>query len=151
MIRSSAMARDYSKYIVKDYHYWSVRACINQGFLGRCVLWCKREDAFDLCDATPEELAELHIILKALRTAVTQCFNPDWFNYSFLGNTIRHLHCHFVPRYATTKMFMDTEFDDVLYKSGLNWREDPNFVTSEELLQGIKSRLIEALDAESQL
>ena len=39
----------------------------NQGYLGRCVVWCKRTDALDLADATPEEQAELFLVLRDLR------------------------------------------------------------------------------------
>jgi len=54
--------------------------------LGRCVIWCKREDALDLTDATPEEQSELFLILRDLKEATKKAFQPDWFNYSFLGN-----------------------------------------------------------------
>jgi len=35
--------------------------------LGRCVVWCKREDALDLTDVTPEEQSELFLVLRDLK------------------------------------------------------------------------------------
>lgn len=109
------MAEDFSKYLIKDYKYWAVNIHRNQGFLGRCVVLCKRENALDLTDATKEEQEELFLILRALRSAVAEIFQPDWFNYAFLGNEFRHLHCHFIPRYAKPKEFMGVIFADKLF------------------------------------
>ena len=49
---------DFSRHKIKDYKYWTVSLHGNQAYLGRCVIWCKREDALDLADATPEEQKE---------------------------------------------------------------------------------------------
>ncbi|PIV46261.1 hypothetical protein COW09_00355 [bacterium (Candidatus Moisslbacteria) CG12_big_fil_rev_8_21_14_0_65_36_11] len=137
------MNQNYSKFLIKEYKHWSVYAHENQGYLGRCVLWCKRENALDLADATKEEQEELFVILKALQNASQACFNPDWLNYAFLGNETRHLHGHFIPRYAKPKEFMGITFEDKL--CGHNYKTDHGFVTPEELLQEIKSQLKEAL------
>lgn len=137
------MKNDFSKNFVKDYKHWIVYVHKNQGYLGRCVVWCKREDALDLADVTKSEQEELFLVLNDLRKASIKCFNPDWFNYAFLGNETRHLHCHFVPRYANPKDFENITFEDKLY--GHNYNTDHSFVTSEELLQKVKSILAEAL------
>ena len=133
------MAKDFSKNLVKSYKYWDIYVHENQGYLGRCIIWCKRADAFDLTDATPEEQAELFLVLRDLREAAEKVFQPDWFNYSFLGNETRHLHCHFVPRYAKPKKFMGIVFDDKLY--GHNYKTDHDFQTSAELLGKVRDKL----------
>ena len=133
------MAKDFSKNLVKSYKYWDIYVHENQGYLGRCIIWCKRADAFDLTDATPEEQAELFLVLRDLREAAEKVFQPDWFNYSFLGNETRHLHCHFVPRYAKPKTFMNVIFEDKLY--GHNYKTDHNFQTSVELLSEVRDKL----------
>lgn len=137
------MEKDFSKYLVKDYQYWGVYVHENQSYLGRCVVWCKRENALDLADATPEEQKELFFILNDLRKASKKCFNPDWVNYAFLGNETRHLHGHFLPRYAQPKKFEGVIFEDKLY--GHNYKTDHDFVVPEEILQKIKTALSEAL------
>lgn len=137
------MAEDFSKFLVKDYTYWGIYVHHNQGYLGRCVVWCNREDALDLTDANHEEREELFEVLKDLRKASRDCFNPDWFNYSFLGNETRHLHGHFIPRYAEPRDFMEVTFEDKLY--GHNYKTDHSFVTPENVLEGVRKGLQDAL------
>lgn len=129
------MDEDFSKNLIKEYKHWSIYAHHNQGYLGRCVVWCKREDVLDLADATPQEQAELFLVLRDLREAAKKVFLPDWFNYSFLGNETRHLHGHFIPRYAKPKTFMGIAFKDKLW--GHNYKTDHSFKTSPELLKGV--------------
>lgn len=134
---------DLWKLKVKDYKYWSVLVHENQGYLGRTCVWCNREDALDLPDVTLEEREELFTILNELREVTKKVFNPDWFNYSFLGNGTRHLHGHFVPRYATEK-----EFEGVIFKDkrwGHNYKTDHDFVTPPEVLEKVRVLLKEAL------
>lgn len=103
---------NFSKYKIKDYKYWSIFLHKNQGYLGRCVIWCNRENALDLADATPEEQKELFVVLGELRNGAQKVFQPDWLNYAFLGNETRHLHGHFIPRYAEPKEFEGVTFSD---------------------------------------
>ncbi|MDP2703644.1 MAG: HIT family protein [bacterium] len=133
------MAEDFSKNLVKGYTYWEIYVHENQGYLGRSVVWCKREDVLDLADTTPEEQAELFLVLRDLREAAKKVFQPDWFNYSFLGNETRHLHGHFIPRYAKPKIFMDIVFEDKLY--GHHYKTDHSFQTSIELLGKVRDTL----------
>lgn len=137
------MAEDFSKDLVKEYKHWAVYVHRNQGYLGRCVVWCKREDALDLVDATPEEQQELFLVLRDLREAAKKVFQPDWFNYLFLGNETRHLHGHSIPRYAAPRTFIGIMFEDKLY--GHNYQADHSFVTPEKVLNAIRDRLKEAL------
>lgn len=131
--------QDYSQNIVKDYNYWTWLVHTNQGYLGRSVVWCKRKDALDLMDATPEERAELFVILLEIKSAIEISFSSDWMNYAFLGNETRHLHGHIVPRYESTREFVGQGFIDKEY--GHNWKTDKNFETSKETLQVIKKKL----------
>ena len=134
------MEKDFSKNLLKSYTYWDVYIHDNQGYIGRCYVWCKRSDALDLTDSTYEEREELFEILKELKESIKRSFNADWFNYSFLGNETRHLHCHLVPRYESNREYMGTHFKDTLY--GHNYKTDHTFNTSLELLEGIKEELI---------
>ncbi|MBU2578502.1 HIT family protein [Patescibacteria group bacterium] len=129
--------------LIKEYKHWAIYIYHNQGYLGRCVVWCKREDALDLTDATIEEQQELFLVLHDLTKAMEKIFQPDWFNYSFLGNQTRHLHGHFIPRYKNQKMFMGVKFEDKLY--GHNYKTDHSFVTPESLLDVVKNKIIEML------
>lgn len=139
----TTMAEDFSKFLIKEYKHWSVYVHENQGYLGRCVVWCKRSNALDLADATPQEQSELFLVLRDLREAVEKVFEPDKLNYSFLGNETRHLHGHFIPRYSKPKTFMGVVFKDELY--GHNYKTDHGFQTSLELLLAVRDKYIEAL------
>jgi len=130
---------DFSKDKIKDYKYWEIYVGENQGYLGRCVVWCKREDALDLTDATKEELDELITVIRDLKKAVERAFDADWFNYSFLGNGVRHLHAHFIPRYSSPREFVGTKFEDKRW--GNNFRTDKDFVTSDELKEKVKQEI----------
>lgn len=134
---------DFSQALIKQYKYWGVYLAENQGYLGRCVIWCDREDAEDLSEATPEEREELFMILGDLRAAATKAFQSDWVNYTFLGNSTRHLHGHFVPRYAHEKEFAGMVFKDDRW--GHSYRTDHAFITPPDVFGQIKKSLADAL------
>lgn len=130
---------DFSKYKIKDYKYWTLYIHQNQGYLGRCIIWCNGGENRDLADVTPEERDELFVILKNLKDALKRIFKPDWLNYAFLGNENWHLHGHFVPRYASTREFGGVTFKDERW--GHNWQTDNNFKIPEDLMQRIKLKI----------
>jgi len=137
------MAKDFSKFLIKEYKHWAIYIHKNQGYLGRCVIWCKRDNALDLTDATIEEREELFLVLRDLKEAIMKAFSPNWFNYSFLGNETQHLHGHFIPRYLEPKIFMDVEFEDKLY--GHNYKTDHTFETPPEILKSIQKKIKELI------
>jgi len=134
---------DFSKYKIKDYKYWSVYLHQNQGYLGRCVVWCKRGNALDLANTTSEEQKELFAIIYEMKKGMRNVFNPDWFNYAFLGNETKHLHGHFIPRYASQKEFEGITFKDKLY--GHNYQTDHNFSVPPEVIEKIRLAIQESL------
>jgi diadenosine tetraphosphate (Ap4A) HIT family hydrolase len=134
---------EFEKNKIKEFKYWTVFLHENQGYLGRCVVYCRREDAVDLSEASEEEQTELIAILKALKLSIENNFQADWMNYAFLGNRLRHLHGHVIPRYSSVREFEGTVFKDKNW--GQNYKTDHSFKISEELLQKIKSRISENL------
>jgi diadenosine tetraphosphate (Ap4A) HIT family hydrolase len=135
---------DYSKFLIKDYKYWSLQIHSNQSYLGRCIIWCKRENALDLPDATEEEQKELFEILREIENLLTKAFNPDLFNYAFLGNETHHLHCHIIPRYSKPVKFNEQIFVDKEW--GHNYKTDYDFVTDKKLLEKVKDKIKENLN-----
>lgn len=136
---------DFSEYIIKDYKYWSLQVSMQQNYLGRCVIWCKRENALDLSDASIEEMEEFLKIIRELIEAEKKAFDADWFNYTFLGNDTRHLHCHFLPRYSSDRNFAGTTFTDELW--GHNpYRGEKKQLVSEDIVQKVKEKLIEVMN-----
>ncbi len=134
---------DFSQNVIKDYKYWTVFVCQDQTYLGRCVIWCKREEALDLADTTTEEQKELFVILKKLKESTIKAFRPDLFNYSFLGNKTRHLHGHFVPRYSSPREFGGLTFVDK--KWGHNYKTNESLFVPQEILETIRLKLKEGL------
>ena len=42
-------------------------------------------------------------------------FKPDRFNYLQMGNALHHLHFHAIPRYATSRHFMNKDWEDITF------------------------------------
>lgn len=97
--------------VIKKYKYWTLFINPNQCYLGRCKIKLNRH-IIDLFDASQKERDELNKIIPKLRNALKELFNPDLFNYASLGNHIRHLHIHFIPRYRRKRKFKNIEFKD---------------------------------------
>ncbi|PIR90977.1 hypothetical protein COU03_03465 [bacterium (Candidatus Gribaldobacteria) CG10_big_fil_rev_8_21_14_0_10_41_12] len=129
----------YEQNKIKDYQHWTVYVHENQSYLGRCVIACKRAKADDLANASQEELLEFLRIINELKNALQKAFQTDWFNYSFLGNADQHLHCHFIPRYQTERVFEGIVFKDELW--GHNYKTDHNFQTTDEIREKIKQTI----------
>lgn len=125
--------------LVKDFKFWSVFIAKNQILPGKCVIWCKRENALDPADATSEEWLEVSYIIKLLKDTVLQLYKADWFNYTFLGNSTHHLHMHFVPRYKTEIIVHGIKFIDKDW--GREYQVDPQFKIPASVLQDIKNEM----------
>jgi diadenosine tetraphosphate (Ap4A) HIT family hydrolase len=134
---------EFERFKIKEYKFWDINIHENQGYLGRTVVWCRRDNAQDLTEATPEEYAELLVVIKDLKKALETLFQPDWFNYALLGNVSPHLHCHVIPRYKGPREFGGMTFTDPLW--GFNYQTDPKFVTPPELLAQVQSKIKETL------
>jgi len=137
------ISEEFIKNIIKEYKYWTVLAHSNQGYLGRCVVWCKREAAEELTEATDKERQELFLILAELKKALEQAFKPDVFNYAFLGNKTKHLHCHVVPRYKEPREFAGQKFEDK--KWGHNFETDWSISTPQDVVDQVKAKILEFL------
>ncbi|HRN70583.1 MAG TPA: HIT family protein [Candidatus Woesebacteria bacterium] len=132
-----------SHLLIKEYTYWTVYLNINQSYLGWCevVLKDHKEDMFD---CTEKELKELFTVVNNLRQVTKQLFSPDMFNYSSLGNQVKHVHLHFIPRYSSPVTFSDHEFhDDRWGKNYSPYNKDITF--DNEVLKKIAGSLTNSL------
>lgn len=129
---------DRTQRAIKDYNYWSVRLHGNQNYLGRCIIWCKREDIEDLSECTDAERDELFEIIKELKRAAEKLFQPDSLNYAFLGNMEPHLHGHFIPRYQNAREMFGMTFTDERW--GDNYQTDPAFKATDEVVLKLSRR-----------
>jgi diadenosine tetraphosphate (Ap4A) HIT family hydrolase len=62
-----------------------------------------------------DEWSELHGSIREARELLTRAFQPDHFNFAFLGNVERHLHLHVLPRYASARTAIGLTFTDPGY------------------------------------
>ncbi len=138
------MQQDFSQFLIKKYKYWSVYIYKNQTYLGRCYVWCNRENVFDLTEIKEKEREELFIILTSIKKTLTDLFSPDLFNYAFLGNATRQLHGHLVPRYKDSREFEGIIFKDKLW--GNRYDSDDNFKISDQVLFKIKEKIKKSLE-----
>lgn len=135
--------REYAKLLIKEYDLWKLQLHRNQCYLGRCVIILNRhlEDILEISDV---ERDELFVIGNKLKHALQECFSPDLFNYSSLGNEVRHVHFHVTPRYERSVEFGGITFTDA------RWGHNPspydkNFTVPdqvhEQLISLINSRV----------
>ena len=91
---------------------------LNQNKLGKVMVCLNRHDE-DICNLSEEEVRDLWTMIRRLRNALTSCFQPDRFNYSFLMNQDSHVHLHVIPRYRGERIFAEVEFldsDDIIQR-----------------------------------
>lgn len=125
---------------IKEYNLWTLYLNEYQCYLGRTYLVAKRPDAIDLFETTEEERTELFTIGQEINAALRKLFQPDHMNYASLGNTFRHLHVHFIPRYKNERIFNGIKFEDQRW--GKNYEPyDRDFRLSLENLKAIKNAL----------
>ena len=100
--------------VLKGYEHWDLLLAHQcYPYIGRCKAWAKREEADHLTDMSKAERDELFdVILPEYKRAVTELFNPYRINLAIFGNTVRHLHAHFIPRYEEEKEFYGITFVD---------------------------------------
>jgi len=129
---------DYEHFKIKVYDNWELFLHTNQyPYLGRCYAWAIRPDANKVTDMDKTETDELfNIIVPEWDRAVSELFDHDWPNVSYLGNTSPHLHWHLIPRYHTPRKFYDTDFIDP-NPTG-NYAPYPKKPLPEEVLMQIK-------------
>lgn len=132
-------SEEYRKFFIKEFKYWKVELHGNQCYLGRCIVVLKRhlEDLFEI---SKEERNELFEVMQKLKRALKESFNPDLMNYSSLGNEIRHLHLHVIPRYRRPVEFSGLEFVDE------RWGQNPapyarDFNVSDEIYKQLVSAI----------
>lgn len=102
----------YEQWRINRFKHWDLQVFERQEYLGRAILWARRENALDLTEANLNEQKELFEILPIFKQAVFECFGSNWINIEFLGNESPHLHCHLIPRYKTSKVFCGQTFTD---------------------------------------
>lgn len=103
---------NFERLLIKEYKHWDVFLHKNQYYLGRTYLWAKRNDALDFLEMDQCEKDEFFRAGQDINSAIARLFSPDLMNYASLANEARHLHVHFIPRYASRREFENISFID---------------------------------------
>jgi diadenosine tetraphosphate (Ap4A) HIT family hydrolase len=94
----------FSEGFIKKFKYWTFEVSYRQHTLGSFLILLNRP-AERISQLTPSELVALGKIMKFAESAINKTFQPDRYNYLQLGNGIKHLHFHGIPRYKTKRIF----------------------------------------------
>ena len=71
---------------------------------------------------------------------IIKLFGANLFNYASLGNDIRHLHIHFIPRYDHEVIFQNKKFKDERWNKNYSpYPEDFNI--SPDIIEKIKQKI----------
>lgn len=126
---------EFKKFRIKKYKYWRVELHGSQYYLGRCIVMLNRhiEDLFEI---NHDEQVELFRIIPLLKKSLKKSFEPDMMNYSSLGNEVRHLHLHVIPRYKRSVKFAGRDFKDDQW-GGNHSPYDKSFEVSESVYKEI--------------
>lgn len=111
MPNETVLAFGYPDSVLKDYTYWVVMLRPKQVTVGSLVLACK-ENATCVPEVSAGAFAELKMVSADLEQALAQSFAHDKINYLLLMMVDKYVHFHVLPRYATGRNIMGTEFVD---------------------------------------
>lgn len=136
---------DYEKCTLTQDRFWTTYLHHNQAYLGRSYIALNREGQLDpYTDTTPEERAELEVIIGGLQTALNDLYQPDLFNYANFRNTWPRCHWHVIPRYENLRELDGQTFTDNNW--GRNYAPyDRDFQVSQELFSAIRHNISDKL------
>ena len=111
------IAPEYRSSIIKRYQRWTLLLNQDQRYLGRAVLWLKREGGMQrLSDLTLAEFREMRTALREYDRAIREEWRADHMNDAWLGNFFHehggHGHMHLIPRYKEERIVAGVKFVD---------------------------------------
>ncbi|MFH1211553.1 MAG: HIT domain-containing protein, partial [Candidatus Woesearchaeota archaeon] len=80
-----------------------------------------------------------HEMGKKIKSALSETFHPDLYNYLSLNNSTSHLHIHLIPRYSKKTELFGFVFEDSSF--GKSYNRNPDFQVDEEILIQIKEKI----------
>lgn len=99
---------------IKEFEYWNLEVSYRQHTLGSFIIFSKIPGVTSITELQNEALIELRTVMKEIELALSNStlFQPLRINYLQLGNSLKHLHFHGIPRYAQTKTFNNRDWQD---------------------------------------
>ncbi|MBI2105726.1 hypothetical protein HYT56_02715 [Candidatus Woesearchaeota archaeon] len=124
---------------IADFNYWEINLHEDQAYLGRSVIWSRRDGDIDFLDMNDYERDEFFDIGKILRESLRKSFRPDRMNYASFAKTTNHLHVHVIPRYKHPREFCGVKFIDRNYRK--NYAPYQPFIPNDEVLIEIRDTI----------
>ncbi|MFH1276278.1 MAG: HIT family protein [Candidatus Woesearchaeota archaeon] len=100
--------------LIRRSEYWTVLGNYKQPTLGSSLIVLNRH-AENLSDLKETECNDYFRTVQDLEWALRQTFAPNMINHLMLGNRVRHVHYHVVPRYENEVRFFGTVWKDENY------------------------------------
>lgn len=110
----------YKDAFVKEYNHWVLEVSFRQHTLGSFIIFAKRKIE-RISDLEEQEIIELKSVMRELEITLSKMFKPDRFNYLQMGNALHHLHFHSIPRYASSRKFLNKEWKDEAFGHPPTW------------------------------
>ena len=97
----------YTEGFLKEYKHWVLEISYLQHTLGSFIVFAKRKGVENISDLKAEEILELPGVMREMEVALNRhpVFRPDKINYWQMGNVVRYLHFHGIPRYRKKRRF----------------------------------------------
>ncbi|MBI3998216.1 MAG: HIT domain-containing protein [Armatimonadetes bacterium] len=125
---------------LRAFPWWTARFNYRQDYPGKVFLALRRHEE-DVLALAAEEREEVWEAAGVVRAAIDRVLQPDWWNYMFLGNAVRHVHLHMIPRYAGPRTIQGWEFRDRHWGSLHARQPEP----PEEVFRWLLARVKQAL------
>ena len=97
--------------VIAESAAWRLILNREQDLLGKCFIAARRHVELPTA-LDPPEWADLLDVVRGVERRLRAAFQPDHFNFAFLGNIDRHLHLHVMPRYAAPRTVDGVDFTD---------------------------------------
>jgi diadenosine tetraphosphate (Ap4A) HIT family hydrolase len=135
---------DFGKLMLRQGRFWTWTLNPNQSYLGRTIIALNRNFHGSFSGLRQSEWSELQIEIKQFEKLISECFEPDRFNYTQMGNIWEQLHVHAIPRYRSARDWSGVEFCDERW--GKNSAPTPNSPISMgktyELADWVRSQIL---------
>ena len=126
----------YPDTLIKQYDNWSLMLRPNQTTLGSLVLVCN-EDVKDLSAVSDVAMTEFTYVVRDIEKRMKVLFGYNKMNYLMLMMVDPEVHYHIIPRYSSSRIFDEFEFQD------FSWPNPPALSRINEITSDTKERLVE--------
>lgn len=110
----------------------------NQTYRGHCLLVFDPRHTVGMESLAPDEFTSYMDDFRRAAAAITSVCSPDLMNYASLGNVIRHLHWHIVPRYTTDPRWGGPIYTSLQKDMPVTHLAEPEYIS---LVEQIRTKL----------